>query len=343
MEEIKDTKQTSKEAETGSEKSGASGLNTKTTENGAPIGDSSEKITEVREQKDDPVKKTPAIGAQTADSFHQDVAAASADDVKSSGGNDAWADDGATDSTSAWNERDSREDAVAVSASAAGAAKRATGPNDTSAGDHVSENGAVTVGAKNDKTGEGAAEESEPGGKKKKKGSELGVWIRDILIAIAIALVIAQFIQPTIVQEHSMQNTLQPYDYLILSKMSYKFGEIGYGDIIVFRSDMVDDDGDKKLLIKRVIAKGGDTIEISDGRVYRNGEELSEPYTKDGYTSGGIDEVTVPEGELFLMGDNRVASVDSRDPAVGFVDEDRVIGKAVLRLFPFSEFGSVYK
>ena len=86
-----------------------------------------------------------------------------------------------------------------------------------------------------------------------------------------------------------------------------------------------------------MIAKGGDTISIEDGQVYRNGELLEEPYTKDGYTNGGMDETVVPEGQLFLMGDNRVVSVDSRSPQVGFVSEDLVIGKAVLRLFPFNE------
>ena len=180
--------------------------------------------------------------------------------------------------------------------------------------------------------------------KKKKRGSEAMAWIRDIVAAVLIAVIIAQFIQPTIVREHSMQNTLQPNDYLILSKMAYKFGgDVEYGDIVVFKSDVEQENGKKKLLIKRVIAKGGDTIAIADGQVYRNGEILNEPYIKDGYTNGGIDETTVPEGELFLMGDNRVVSIDSRSPEVGFVDEDLVIGKAVVRLYPFDQFGSVYK
>lgn len=180
--------------------------------------------------------------------------------------------------------------------------------------------------------------------KKKKRGSEAMAWVRDILLAVLIALVISQFIQPTIVREHSMQNTLQPDDYLILSKMAYKFGgDIKYGDIIVFESDMETAEGKKKLLIKRVIAMGGDTVAVRDGLVYVNGEILDEPYIKDGYTNGGIDETVVPEGELFLLGDNRVVSVDSRSPEVGFVSEDLVIGKAVVRLLPLGEMGSIYK
>jgi abortive infection bacteriophage resistance protein len=76
--------------------------------------------------------------------------------------------------------------------------------------------------------------------------------------------------------------------------------------------------------------------------VYRNGQVLAEPYTRDGYTNGGMDETVVPEGELFLLGDNRVVSIDSRDPSVGFVSEDLIVGKAVLRLFPFNQIGGLF-
>ena len=177
---------------------------------------------------------------------------------------------------------------------------------------------------------------------KKTKGSEAFAWIRDIIIAIVIALIISQFITPTIVQEHSMDDTLHNNDYLILWKMAYRSSEPSYGDIVVFKSDLLDDKGKEKLLIKRVVARSGDTIAVKDGYVYRNGKQLMEPYTKDGYTNGGIDETVVPDGKLFLLGDNRVVSIDSRDPSVGFVDEDLVIGKAVLRLYPFNKMGGLY-
>ncbi len=179
--------------------------------------------------------------------------------------------------------------------------------------------------------------------KKKKRRKELFAWVRDIAIAIVIALIVAQFIQPTIVKQHSMQNTLQPNDYLIISKFAYKFGEIEYGDIVVFETDMKTDEGDDKYLIKRVIAVGGDTVALKDGVVYRNGEALDEPYTKDGYTNGGMDETVVPEGTVYALGDNRLVSMDSRDSSIGFVSEDRIIGKAVVRLFPFNKIGSIYK
>ena len=168
-------------------------------------------------------------------------------------------------------------------------------------------------------------------------------WIKDILIAIVVAFLVLQFIKPTIVQEHSMENTLKPNDYLFISKQSYRlFGDPQRGDIIVFHSVLTTAEGAEKLLVKHIIALPGDTICITGGVVYVNGEPQDEPYTKDGYTNTEMEEVTVPEGQLFCMGDNRQNSRDSRDPLIGFVDEDDVLGKAVLRLFPFSKFGGLY-
>ena len=192
-----------------------------------------------------------------------------------------------------------------------------------------------------------ATEEPEVSGEGKKKTNvkkEALIWVRDIAIAVVAALIISRFITPTIVQEHSMEDTLQNHNYLILLRCAYKFGaEPQYGDIVVFQSDLINsENGKEKLLIKRVIARGGDTVAIRDGVVYRNGEALDEPYTKDGYTNGAMDETVVPEGHLFLCGDNRLVSLDSRSDQVGFVDEKTVIGKAVFRLFPFNEIGGVY-
>ena len=193
----------------------------------------------------------------------------------------------------------------------------------------------------------GNSEPSESADSDKKNKStrhEVFTWIRDIAIAVLIALAISYFVTPTIVQEHSMEDTLHNNDYLILLKTAYKFGgEPQYGDIVVFKSNIINEEnGRDKLLIKRVIAKGGDTISISNGDVYRNGQALDEPYTKDGYTNGGMDETVVPDGKLFLCGDNRLVSLDSRSPEVGFVDERALVGKAEFRLFPFSDFGGIY-
>ncbi len=169
-------------------------------------------------------------------------------------------------------------------------------------------------------------------------------WIKDILMAVALAVVILIFISPTIVQEQSMESTLEPNDYLFVSKQSYTiFGDVHRGDIVVFHSSLTRENGAEKLLIKRVIGLPGDTIAIHDGCVIINGEPQEEPYTKDGYTVTEMDEITVPEGEYFMMGDNRQVSVDSRDSRVGTIPGEAIVGKAVFRLFPFSKIGGLYK
>ncbi|MBO5516503.1 MAG: signal peptidase I [Firmicutes bacterium] len=185
----------------------------------------------------------------------------------------------------------------------------------------------------------------EPAAAPEKKGLSENAkeWIKDILIAVVVAFLVLQFIKPTIVQEHSMENTLIANDYLFISKQSYRlFGDPQRGDIIVFHSSLTTSDGSEKLLVKRIIAIPGDTISITGGVVYINGEAQDEPYTKDGYTNTEMDEVYVPEGKLFCMGDNRQNSRDSRDSAIGLVNEGDVLGKAVFRLFPFSRIGGLY-
>ena len=169
-------------------------------------------------------------------------------------------------------------------------------------------------------------------------------WIKDICSALVISAVILFFMRPTIVKESSMSNTLLNNDYVFVSKQSYTlFGEMEHGDIIVFKSGLTTASGAKKLLVKRIIALPGDTISITGGKVYLNGEALDEPYTKDGYTSTEMDEITIPENKLFAMGDNRQNSADSRSKSVGLVDFDDVVGKVVFRLYPFDRMGSVYK
>ncbi|MGI6731842.1 MAG: signal peptidase I [Anaerovoracaceae bacterium] len=167
------------------------------------------------------------------------------------------------------------------------------------------------------------------------------VWIKDILIAVIAAIIIMQFIKPTIVKESSMQPTLYENNYIFLSKQSYRFGKPAHGDIIVFHSDLKTVTGKEKLLIKRVIGLPGETIMIKDGKVYINGEELEEPYLLEPITPGFLEETLVPENSLFVMGDNRMNSTDSRDSNVGFVELDEVVGKAVLRLYPFKDIGPI--
>ncbi|WP_027399600.1 signal peptidase I [Anaerovorax odorimutans] len=167
-------------------------------------------------------------------------------------------------------------------------------------------------------------------------------WIKDIVIAIIVAIIIIQFVKPTIVKEMSMQPTLYENNYIFLSKQAYLFKEPKEGDIIVFHTDLKREDGKEKLLIKRIIGLPGDVINIDDGKVYVNDELLDEPYILEPYTSGQVENQKVPEDSLFVMGDNRQYSKDSRDPSVGFVQIDKIVGKAVFRLYPFNEIGIIH-
>ncbi|MDR1245400.1 MAG: signal peptidase I [Clostridiales Family XIII bacterium] len=164
-------------------------------------------------------------------------------------------------------------------------------------------------------------------------------WIRDIIIAVAVAVLVMQFIKPTIVKEHSMEPTLYENNYIFLSKQQYTFADIEHGQIVVFRSNIETENGVDKLLIKRVIALPGDTLSISEGAVYLNGKLIDEPYIKEPFTSGYVEEITIPDGSIFVMGDNRQQSLDSRSDSVGLISTDKVIGMAVFRIFPFNQFG----
>ncbi len=161
-------------------------------------------------------------------------------------------------------------------------------------------------------------------------------WIRDIIIALLIAGTVLLFFKPIVVKQESMQPTFYSNDYVIVSRQAYNlFGDVERGDVIVFKSDLVDENGEQKHLIKRVIAVGGDTIEIRDGYVYLNGEMLDEPYVAEEGISGEMGSVTVEEGKMFVMGDNRRVSQDSRSPELGQVEESSIVGKVVLRIYPF--------
>lgn len=162
-------------------------------------------------------------------------------------------------------------------------------------------------------------------------------WIKDILIAVVIAALVLVFLKPIIVQQQSMEPNFHAGDYLLTSRQAYRFfGDPERGDVIVFRSELLDDEGNEKCLIKRVIGLPGDVVEIKSGYVYVNGEEIDEPYVKEQGISGEMDAVTVPENELFVIGDNRGVSEDSRSARVGTISEDTIVGKVFVRLYPFN-------
>lgn len=178
----------------------------------------------------------------------------------------------------------------------------------------------------------------------KKEPSFFKSLLIDVVIAVLIAGTILFFIRPTVVKQTSMLETFQPNDYLIVYKRAYSGDKTPQrGDVIIFQSELVNEDtGGDKLLIKRVIGLPGDTICIKNEQVYLNGEQLHEDYIRDGYTPAVEiplegETYTVPEDHYFCMGDNRAVSVDSRYSEVGCITEDQIMGKAVLRLFPFNK------
>lgn len=181
--------------------------------------------------------------------------------------------------------------------------------------------------------------------KEPKKESFLKELLKDICIALVIVIAISFVIKPTIVKETSMLDTLQENNYLIVNKLAYMSKDHPQrGDIVVFRSELINpDNGKEMLLIKRVIGIEGDVISFENDKVYRNGKELDESYImkEDAemrcYPNG--ESFQVGENEVFAMGDHRSVSRDSRDPDVGMVSEDALVGKAVVRLFPFNEIG----
>ncbi|HSQ88936.1 signal peptidase I [Romboutsia sp.] len=165
-------------------------------------------------------------------------------------------------------------------------------------------------------------------------------WIKIIATALVFAFIITQFVRPTLVRGESMYPTLKENDYLVINRMSYKFGEPKERDIIVFSTELLQEDGSPKDLVKRVIAVEGDHIKIEDSKVYVNDKLMDEPYIHNNYTEGNIDMV-IPEDRVFAMGDNREKSLDSRYEDVGLVDEKDIMGKVMIRLFPFNHVGKV--
>lgn len=199
-------------------------------------------------------------------------------------------------------------------------------------------------------------------------------WVYCFVIAIVIALLIKYFIgTPTVVKHVSMNDTLQEGQRLWLNRWCRTVhAEFKRGDIITFEApstsflslEEVDFDNPvakyenepkglwakfnyyvlektKVSYIKRIIGVAGDEIKISEGKVYRNGEPLDEPYLKEGAITESqlFTDIKVPEGYVFVMGDNRMQSTDSR--AFGCIPVDKIESKVAFRFLPLNKFGGV--
>lgn len=166
-------------------------------------------------------------------------------------------------------------------------------------------------------------------------------WLKELVLAVIIAAVVLTFIKPIIICQSSMEPNFYNGDYVFISKQAYNlFGDPERSDIVVFHTGLQTEEGEDKNLIKRIIGIPGDTVEIREGYVYLNGEKLDEPYINEQGISGEMAPIVVEEGKLFCMGDNRRVSMDSRDPAVGCVSQDEVLGRVFFRLYPFNKIGT---
>lgn len=171
------------------------------------------------------------------------------------------------------------------------------------------------------------------------KGRDLYEWVQSLVGSVLVVVAIFTFVIRMMgVDGHSMLNTLQHGDrLLVLNSMLYH--DYQYGDIVILRKDGVFDNDP---IVKRVIAVGGQTVDIdfNEGIVYVDGEALEEDYIREPtYTAEGTEfPLTVPEGSIFVMGDNRNGSSDSRDYRLGTVDTRYVIGKAAFLIFPGADY-----
>lgn len=159
-----------------------------------------------------------------------------------------------------------------------------------------------------------------------------------VIIAIALSWVIRTFvIEARFIPSGSMLPTIQLGDKIMVDKFFYKtFGSVSYGDLIVFHPPESVHSADD--FIKRVIGLPGDTIEIQGHQLFRNGTAVEEPYVAE-RMMGSYGPITVPEDSLFVLGDNRNASDDSR--IWGFLPMENVAGKALFRYWPLSSFGAI--
>ena len=195
--------------------------------------------------------------------------------------------------------------------------------------------------------------------KKKPFWKELPVLI---VVAFAAALLIKTFlVQAFYIPSASMEPTLERGDRVLVEKVSYGFGEPELGDVIVFEQEIdlpIEDEGGfveditdslRSLFgfptegtqdyIKRVMAVSGDTIESRDGQIYVNGEVVPEPFLPEGTETSPFPSYTVPEGQVFVMGDNRGNSDDSR--SFGGIPEEDVVGRAFVLIWPPSDMSGL--
>ena len=169
-----------------------------------------------------------------------------------------------------------------------------------------------------------------------KKIVDVGVFL--FVVLLLTYLVVTYVGQRTIVHNVSMQRTLYEGDNLLTDKLSYRFREPRRFEVICFRCVGEEDD-----LIKRIIGLPGETIQIKNGDIYINGEQIADVAGLEPAENAGraAYEITLLSDEYFVMGDNRQESIDSRFEEVGNVRKDAIVGRAFFRIYPFHKFGRI--
>jgi signal peptidase I len=168
--------------------------------------------------------------------------------------------------------------------------------------------------------------------------------IETVLLTVVIFFLVQHFVaQPYQIMQVSMENTLEPGQYVLVDKITPIWSDYKRGDVIVFEPPKGYSEGAQDVpFIKRVIGVGGDLVEIHDYAVYVNGVKLDEPYVYQGQPTtplNGTATWRIPKGQLFVLGDHREASQDSR--VFGTIDKSAVVGRAWLRYWPMAKFGVI--
>ena len=175
-------------------------------------------------------------------------------------------------------------------------------------------------------------EESRMKRKNEYKKKETRNWIISIVLAIVIALSLRFFVFEFIrVDGESMEPTLLDEEYVFMQKVSYYFREPQPGDIVICKFPNRTD-----TFVKRVVAVEGDVVSITDGILYINGETNYDFYDKNIGMDHSMEEMTIPNDSLFVMGDNRDHSMDSSNSSVGTLTDDMVLGKAEFVIWPLN-------
>ena len=163
-------------------------------------------------------------------------------------------------------------------------------------------------------------------------------WVGIVVGALVVALVVKTFlIQAFFIPSLSMYPTLDKGDRVLVNKLSYKVHDVHRGDLVVFERPPGQPASTIKDLIKRVVGLPGESIEARAGAVYIDGKRISEPYLVDGVTTDNLPRQTIPKDEIFVMGDNRGDSADSR--VFGPIYEDTIVGRAFIRVWPIPDIG----